>query len=332
MILAADIGGTTAHFACCRAEGKEIRILFERQYRSRDFPSLEGALAAFLQACAAVPALALPPEGVCLALAGPVTTDGCHLVNLGWRVSREGLQKAFPQLPPILLVNDLVATGHGLPFLAQDELLPLSRRQGLAAAKAPPGEGNSRRVILAPGTGLGIALLLGGQVLASEGAHADFAPRDELELRLWRFLRRQYGHVSYERILSGPGLCQLERFFRLELQGAADAPPLEAQEVTGLAMREECRVCQAALSCFVRILGAKAGNLALSFLPEGGIYLGGGIPPKILPALQSEAFLRAFSDKGRFSALVEEIPLFVIREPRSALFGAAALAAAKSLF
>jgi glucokinase len=228
----------------------------------------------------------------------------------------------------IRLVNDLMAHARGVELLGPADLVLLN-----AGIRVPA----SNAAIIAAGTGLGEAGLIwdgtGHRVLATEGGHVDFAPRDELQLQLWRFLHSQFGHVSYERVLSGPGLANIHRFLieRGEPRPtaedrtiAAGANPAAAITTAAFAGRSE--LCNLAIEVFVSVYGAAAGNIALKLMATGGVYLGGGIAPKLLTKLQEPAFMRAFADKGRMGHLSREIPVAVILNTHTALYGSALFA------
>lgn len=326
MILAADIGGTKSLFALFKATGSSWRIFHLRNYPSRSFTSLEDAIQAFLADYSVTHGGAPNIEAACFGMAATITNESCFLVNLGWTTDTETLKKTFPEIPKIQICNDLEATGYGLELLHPSDLQRLTpARQNISPEQ--PAQRESRRAIIAPGTGLGEAFLLGTKVISSEGSHCEFGPRSEIEVRLWRFLHGIYDHVSYERILSGPGLFQLERFVHQEEKGEAGESQLQPEDITRLALSGQSAICQQALDHFVSILGAEAGNLALKFLAMDGVYLAGGIPPKILPKLQDGVFLRSFCAKGRYSELMTKIPVFVILTSHTALYGAASLAA-----
>jgi len=222
-------------------------------------------------------------------------------------------------------VNDLAATAMAVPLLRKDELVALN-------AARPRREANI--ALVAPGTGLGQALLIydNGRYLPvpGEAGHADFAPNSEDDVRLWRYLQRRWGHVSVERVASGSGLVNIHDWLVSEA-GEGDAvfqPPASgsvdpARAIVEAALKREDTLCEAALKKFVALLGAVAGDVALTGLTLGGVYLGGGIPPKILPALEQGGFMNAFLNKGRFSELLARMPVRVIMNPGSAIMGAA---------
>ncbi len=323
MILAGDVGGTKTALALFTGDAGDLVPVRAAVLPSGDFPGLEAAVAHFLAEG--------PPVAVAAAafgVPGPVIDGRCVTTNLPWEIDARRLTAAIPA-PRVTLVNDLEATAHGLLALPPAALATLQPGRPRSGALA----------LIAAGTGLGEAALAwdGGRhvVVASEGGHADFAPRGEVEDDLLRALRKEHGHVSYERVLSGPGLVAIYRFLR-----AADGGPEpawlhdalargdDAAVVADAALAGRDPVCARALDTFVAIYGAEAGNLALKVLAVGGVFLAGGIAPRILPALRGPAFLAAFRDKGRLTDLMASIPVHVVLEPRTALLGAARLALA----
>lgn len=317
-VLAGDIGATKTHLGLFRRGGRRPRATVIETFASREFPDLAAMVRAFLERHPAPVAVA------CFGLAGPVSGGRSKTTNLPWEVSEEGIRRRF-QWHEAYLINDLVATAYAIPLLRAGERFPLNRAR---ASK----EGNLG--LIAPGTGLGMALLVrsGGGYLPvpSEGGHADFAPNNPEEVDLWRYLRRRYGHVSAERLLSGPGIHEI--YCWLKATGRYREPARLARRIkeldpsrviTEAALKQGQPLCRKTLGLFVSILGAVAGNLALTGLTFGGLYLGGGIPPKILPALQEGRFMASFSDKGRFKGLLEKIPVKVVLNEKAALMGAA---------
>ena len=325
MILAADVGGTKTHLALYRPGTEPRRPVVDRKVSSRDYASLNALILDFLRGSHA------EIERATLGIAGPVLENRVTTTNLPWEVSADSLAHDL-KAREIWLLNDLEATAWGLATLTLDDLEVL---QG-----GRPTEGN--RALIAAGTGLGEALLMwdGTDWLpgASEGGHADFGPRDPFEDELSIYLRAKYGHVSYERILSGPGLADLYRFCTETGRGdpdpevarlfADDADP--ARVVAEAALAGNCGRARLALERFVRIYGAEAGNLALKALATGGLFVAGGIAPRILPALKEPGFIEAFTDKGRMTPLLQRMPVLVVRRPETALWGAAAYAQARS--
>jgi len=327
VILSADIGGTKALFACFSTQTGRLAAQFLREYPSRSFRSPEAAAVQYLSEYTSQFGNQTI-RAACFALAGPIAGEECRFVNLGWRVSVQALREALPQIEHIIICNDLEATGYGIDILPEQDLKSLNP-EACATAGARPDDKETRRAIIAPGTGLGEAFMSGGTVFAADGAHCEFGPRTEPEARLWLYLHKIYGHVSYERILSGEGLRQLERFVSIELGGNRKERALSPADVTRLALSGLCPLCSRALDIFVDILGAEAGNLALKYLALDGVYIAGGIPPKILPRLEGEILMRSFCEKGRFSDFMKNIPVYAVLNPRTALYGAAVRAARK---
>jgi glucokinase len=317
-ILAGDVGGTKTILGLFMRGDKRPRAEHVETYPSLDFPDLESIIRRFLDR--------YPVEvgSACLGIAGPVIDGRCKATNLPWEVSETSLAESFGW-SSVNLINDLVALTHSIPWLEEGEVLSLNQ--------AKPRSGGPI-ALLAPGTGLGQALLIDQEghyrPVASEGGHVDFAPRDDAEIELWRYLHRQFGHVSLERVLSGPGIVNIYTWVKesgrygesLGLTKSSSGPDL-APAITEAALQGSNPLCVEALNRFVSILGAAAGNLALIALTTGGVFLGGGIPPKIAPKLKERIFGEAFTDKGRFRNLLESIPVWVILNSEAALVGAA---------
>lgn len=309
MILAGDIGGTNTRLALVEDDPREPAAL--EIYPSGEHASLEEIVGAFLAAHPAEPAAAS------FAIAGPVRDGRVQVTNLAWSVDAASLASTL-RLDRVQLLNDLEANAWGLPLLASSDLHVLNEG-------APGATGNA--AVCSAGTGLGEAGMYwdGSRYhpFACEGGHTDFAPLTEQQERLREHLAAQYHHVSYERVCSGPGLVNIYEF----LGGSAslDAPAVSERALAGT---DETAV--AALDLFVEIYGAETGNLALKLMATGGIYLGGGIAPRILPKLEDGAFMRCFTAKGRFTDLLAAVPVRVILNDRTALMGAA-LAAEASL-
>jgi len=321
MILAGDVGGTKTNLALYRAGSPGLSRVRMATYPSRGYAGLEAILREFLSDAPGI-------GRACIGVAGPVVGGRCRLTNLAWTVEEEavrlctGAREAY-------LVNDLQAMASAVPFL------PLETLATIQEGEADP-RGNV--AVLAAGTGLGEGFLIGMDggflPLASEGGHVDFAPRDDREMRLHAFLRGMYGRVSVERVASGPGMRDIHLFLR-EVEGVAEPPEVAAETGGDYPQRAIVRhglsaaspACAEALRMFSSIYGAEAGNLALQYLASGGVYLGGGIAPAILPALQKGEFLSAFLDKGRMSELLRHVPIFVILDPLAPLLGAAHYAA-----
>ncbi len=319
MILAGDIGGTKAQLALFEPGASPRQPAREGRLPTRGSASLEAVLARFVADTGARPSVAV------LGVAGPVADNRCIATNLPWLV--DGASLGAELGCPVTLLNDLEATAWGLETLGAADLHTL--QPGLARA--------GHRALIAAGTGLGEAILPwdghAWRPMASEGGHTDFGPRDALEDELLVWLRSRYGRVSYERILSGPGLADLYRFLREARHGEEtaedaayfDAAPDPAAAVNDLWQRGADRARQA-MRRFASIYGSEAGNLALKSLSLGGVYVGGGIAPRVLPALADGAFVRAFTSKGRLSPVVQSVPVHVVLDPKTAVWGAALFA------
>jgi glucokinase len=317
MILAGDIGGTKTLLGLF-ADGRLVR---DDAFRCADFPSLEAIVAAFLGASPP------PVAAACFGVAGPVVGRTAKITNLPWTIDGDVLARQLGGAR-VALLNDLQATALGTLVLPAEAFVVLQPAAG-------PVDPHATIAVIAPGTGLGEAVLVHDgtayRALPSEGGHADFAPGDEDEIELLRYLRdRHGGHVSYERVLSGDGIGDLYGFAR-QRAGSPEPGWLTAAiaagdrnaviSEAGLAGREPC--CADAVARFAAILGAEAGNLALRSVATGGVVIGGGIPPKLLAALTAGGLLARFNAKGRFEAWTRACGVRVALEPRAALFGAA---------
>ncbi len=318
MILAGDIGGTHARLALATAEEGRLKVVAEDSFPSREHVSLEAVLDRFLSKHR------LPVRQACFGVAGPVRDNRSDATNLPWVVDGRSLAGRL-RLDEVQVINDLEANAYGIGALAAEDFLVL--QAGVAGAR-----GNA--AVISAGTGLGEAgLYWDGRrhhPFATEGGHADFAPRDALEAELLGHLGTRFGHVSYERVLSGPGLVNIYGFLR-DAGGAEEpawlAEQLKAQEpaplISRLGLEGTPEICVRALDLCVSIYGAEAGNLALRMLATGGVYVGGGIAPRILSKLQEPPFLQAFLAKCRLRPLLAAIPVRVILNERAALLGAA---------
>lgn len=321
MVIAGDIGGTKTRLALVEVRGAQLRMEREAEYRSSDFGTFEALLADFMKDSPA-------PAYAAFGVAGPVRGRSVRATNLPWYIEADALQHRFGFRDCILL-NDLEATAYGLPALGADDLLTLRAGEQNACGNA---------AIIAAGTGLGEAGLYWDRhqhhPYATEGGHASFSPQNELEMDLLRYLQRRYAHVSWERVVSGMGLVDLHGFLRSYRKAVAPHWLEEelrsgdaAAAISRAALAGTDEICIEALECFVRLYGAEAGNLALKTMSTGGVYVGGGIAPKILPLLQQgDGFMRAFLDKGRMASLLEAMPVHVILNDRAALYGPALLA------
>jgi glucokinase len=318
LVLAGDIGGTKTKLGLFRRGKRRPLLKALETYPSREAPHLEDLVERFLDKHRA------SVTSGCFGIAGPVTKGRVKTTNLPWDVSELRMKDRF-KWSNVTLINDLTATAQAIPLLSGQEVLALNKaraRKGLNLA------------LVAPGTGLGEALLIfrDGEYspISSEGGHADFAPNSDVEMELWRHLHNRYGHVSIERVLSGPGLVNIYAW--LKESGQYREPEWLARKmremdpaaaISRTALVEKHLLCVESLNMFVSILGSVAGNLALTAMTTGGVYLGGGIPPKILPKLEEPIFMKAFTNKGRFKEFLERIPVRVILNDEAALLGAA---------
>jgi glucokinase len=317
--LAGDIGGTKTVLALCEVDaGGAPRVVREAQFPCERYASLEAILDEFLAAPVAL-------AGACFGVAGPVTGGAAKITNLPWTIEERALSARLGGAP-VALINDLQATALGALVLPPAAFTTLQEPAG------PPAP-HATVAVIAPGTGLGEAVLVSDGVryraLPTEAGHADFAPGTDEEIELLRFLRGRYGgHVSVERVLSGHGIGDLYDFVRAARgEAGPDPASLGAGDrnaaISGAALAGTDADCVHALALFAALLGAEAGNLALRTLALGGVVIGGGIPPKILPLLETGALIARFNDKGRFRRLTSTLAVRVMREPRAALLGAA---------
>jgi len=315
MLLAGDIGGTNTRLGLFEAASPRPTPVEVRTYPTGDFPTLESMLATFLADAGESPASI---QGAAFGVAGPVVQGRAALTNAAWEIDARAVAGSLG-LASIRLLNDLLAMAHAIPVLAAAELRTL--QAGTANA-----DGNVS--LIAPGTGLGEALLFnsGGALVPSpsEGGHADFAARTAREAGLLAFLTQRFGRASYEHVISGPGLVNIHRFVHRSPCASVDPDaPDAAARISHAALDHGCQACAEALDLFVAVLGAEAGNSALRGMTTGGVFLGGGIPPKIIPALEGGSFLGAFRAKAPMEDLVSAIPVHVIIHPDPGLLGAA---------
>lgn len=321
LLLAGDVGGTKTHLGIFTPGQGPRSPLIEEALPSAAYPGLSELVRDFLSRAR------LKIDRASFGVAGPVVAGRAKITNLPWEISAVSLAQELG-LASVKLINDLLAMAWSIGQLDRADLVTINEGQ-------PQPGGNI--AIIAPGTGLGEAFLTwngqGYEPHPSEGGHADFAPGTPLEAELYLTLSRELGHVSYDRICCGSGIPRIYRFLvkrnpdretpsiRHQVAGTADPTPI----IIGAAREEKkpCPLCRESLDIFVRVLGAEAGNLALKFLATGGVYLGGGLPPRILPLLKGEAFLKAFEQKGRLSYITQQTPLHVITRPGVGLLGAA---------
>jgi len=319
VILAGDVGGTKTNLGFFDIHGDRLVSLAEERYPSGDYKRLDLLVAAF------VGRYGYKAQSACFGVAGPVHRGRCQGVNLPWIVDASVLSRNL-EIPEVHVINDLESTAFSLSVLARRDVVTLS-------SGARGAVGNA--AVIAAGTGLGEAGLYWDghrhQPFACEGGHTDFGPRDALEIEFLAYLAQRYEHVSVERIVSGAGLVDLYHFFyeRAPQQACREVHELVQTDqgpaaVSRAALERRCPVCETALDRFVMIYGAEAGNLALKLMATGGVYVGGGIAPKIIAKLKERLFLEAFLAKGRMRGLLmERIPVRVIMTDRAALLGAA---------
>ena len=324
MILAGDIGGTNARLAYFQPQNGRFQLVSERVFPSREHRGLGEIVTQFLDESGT------RPEAACFGIAGPVRNGRVETSNLPWVIEQSVLANQI-HLAATLLINDLEASAWGIGALGMEDLVTLN-----------PGAGavGGNQAVIAPGTGLGEAGLFwdGNRhlVFACEGGHTDFAPHGELQIELLRFLTKRFGHVSYERILSGPGLVNVYEFLcasgcgkpMLELTAAMQTGD-PAAAISRAAVSGKDSLAEKALDLWIAVYGAEASNLALKIMSTGGLFLAGGISPKILPKLKGSLFMEAFLEKGRMRTLVAAIPVHVITNEKAGLLGAARCAAVR---
>jgi glucokinase len=322
IVLAGDIGGTSTRLAYFDTSDDELTVLVEGRFASRESGSLEEIVGRFAKEHG------LTPERACFGIAGPVREGSVRTPNLPWSVNAAEVARTLG-LPTVELINDLAANAYGIDLLEPEDFAILN--YGVSDPTGPIA-------VISAGTGLGESFAYwdgtAHRPLPSEGGHADFAPRNELETELLLFLLAEHGRVSTERVVSGPGLRNIYRFLRDYRHMPENRDVAEAMRqgdpsavVTRVALTGECPLCNQTLDLFVSVYGAEAGNVALRLLPTGGVYLGGGIAPKIIERLKGPGFMLAFTAKGRLSPLLETIPVRVILNDRTALLGAGRRAA-----
>lgn len=320
-ILCGDIGGTNSRLAIYRREGAFWACEAEKILPSTAFPSFDAVLQEFLQT------FPFTGDRACFGIAGPILGRKCQATNLPWVVDADGIGRQYAWAK-VELLNDLEALAYAIPELGPADFVELHA--------GTPQPGNA--ALIAAGTGLGEAgLFFDGQrhrPFATEGGHTDFAPRNSREIALLQFVQEKLGkRVSVERLVSGPGLVTLFEFCASltntpPAAAVLAAPPdQKAKQISLHGLERSCAICVEALELFVELYAAEAGNLCLKLMARGGLFLGGGIAPKILPALQQPRFLESFCAKGRMRPILEGIPIQVITQPDAALLGAAAFAA-----
>ena len=325
MILAGDIGGTNARLAYFQPTNGHFELVSERVFPSREHRELGEIVTRFLDESGT------RPEAACFGIAGPVRNGRVETSNLPWVIEQSILAKQI-HLPATLLINDLEASAWGIGALTPQDLVTLNVGGGTIA-------GN--QAVVAPGTGLGEAGLFWDgtrhHVFACEGGHTDFAPQGELQIELLRYLSKRIGHVSYERILSGPGLVNVYEFLSAtgfgkesEALTAAMKTGDPAAEISRAALTGKDPLAEKALEIWISVYGAEASNLALKIMATGGLFLAGGITPKILPKLTGPIFMKSFLEKGRLRPLVEAMPVHVVMNEKAGLLGAARCAVVRA--
>jgi glucokinase len=312
-LLVGDVGGTNARFALAHMIQGQPVLEHHESFKGADYPTFLEGVRAFIDGCEE------KPSGGVIAVAGPVTDGAIDLTNSPWRVSEAELETLG--LKPVRLINDFEALAWGAPVVPQDELAWLG---------APvEGDPHSAIAVLGPGTGFGMSALVrdgrGGEMaMPSEGGHACFAPGDAVEDEILRILRRRYERVSIERLICGPGLLNMHRALA-EIDGR-ETQIDDPAEITREALETPNSPCGATLARFCAILGAVAGDIALTTGARGGVYVAGGIAPRILPFLQASPFRERFERKGRFTDYMQAIPTRVVLHEHAALLGAARVA------
>lgn len=318
-LLAGDIGGTKVLLQLAEFEQGKFRALAEQRFASAAYAGLAPMVRDFLSGVDAMPA----PDAACFGIAGPVeSTPGgqrARTTNLPWVIETDRLKTELG-MPRVRLINDFQAIGYAIDGLEPSELVTLQEGERVPGAPA---------AVVGAGTGLGQALLIWDgdhyESMPTEGGHVDFAPTDETQVELLRSLTGHYERVSYERILSGAGLMSLYGFFRDRADAKTKASNIfdTPAAVSAAALASSDAAAVSALRLFVFIYGSHAGNVALSYLARGGVYIAGGIAPKILPALQEGTFMQAFTDKGRMQVLMKRFPVRVVTNEKAGLLGAA---------
>jgi len=324
MILAGDVGGTKVHLALYDFTNGNLRYTRDERFPAKDYSGLEEIVREFLGAD--------QPTSACFGVPGPVRDGRLRLTNLPWTIDSRELSRDL-KIDHVFLINDLEANGYGIAELKADQIYTLSEGD-------PSQIGN--RALIAAGTGLGEGILIWNGKMhvpyPSEGGHSDYAPRNEDEIDLLRFLKQKYnGRISFERVVAGMGITNIYDFLR-DVRGMEEptwlADRIASEDpnavITELALSGKSELCEKTLDIYVSAYGAEAGNLALKILSVGGLYIGGGIGPRILEKLKDGTFMRAFTDKGRLSQLLINMPVRVILESRAALLGAAAYAEARA--
>ena len=325
MFLVGDIGGTKTNIAVLEEDNgnnKRFKYIFEKSFHSKDYDSLITIVKNFVGTCHG-----MPLKSACFGVAGPVKDGLCDATNLPWLVdSRKIAEVLSIDSSQVFLLNDLQAAAYGIEILEEKE----EKDVFILNKGIPQKHGNM--CLISAGTGLGESIIFfdGKNYIpsASEGGHTDFAPRNKIEIDLLNYLINKYGRISYERILSGPGLLNIYNFFKdttyqntpswLQERFKKEDPSAVISDV-GMSKKDEC--CEKALELFISVYGAEAGNLALTSLSTGGVFIGGGIAPKLLNKIKEGSFMQAFTHKGRLSVMVSQMPVKVILNDKIPLLG-----------
>jgi len=319
MILAGEIGATRARLAAFQTEGNKLQCAVEKIYQSQEHHGLSEIISTFVRT------EGIPVHSACFGVAGPVRSGRSKISNLEWTIDSGELASQL-KLPSVGLLNDLEAYAYGVDALESKDFVTLSD-------DAEDAEGN--RAVISARTGLGVAGLFWDgfrhHPFACEGGHADFAPKNEVEIELAQYLRRKYEHVSCERILSGPGIKNIYDFLRDSKK--ADEPAWLRQQmgetkdppalISQLALERKAEICEQTLSIFVSVYGSETGNCALNFMATGGVFIGGSIAAKIVPKMQDPVFMKSFLDKGRMRSLLSDMPVKIIVNDDAGIIGAA---------
>lgn len=325
-VLAGDIGGTKTLLQIADIFPNTFRVVFEKSYESRRYPQFLPLVKEFLKSATAHTELIL--ASACFGVAGPVTQREARTTNLTWHIDADACVREL-KINNIALINDFQAVGYGIDGLEEQDFVSL--QEGTVHANAP-------RAVIGAGTGLGEGFLVWTgdryDIFPSEGGHVDFGPTDDIQLELYKFLRARYDRVTYERVVSGPGLENIYAFLR-ERNPRAESAELKSAlsggegpaAISRFAAEHNDALATQALEIFCSAYGAQAGNLALTCLPTNGMYIAGGIAPKIIELLKAGTFMHAFKNKGRMQPLLESMPVRVIMNPKVGLIGAALMAA-----
>ena len=314
-VLAGDIGGTKANLAICSWNGLHLSLIKNNTYKTKDFKDINAMLNEFV-------CNEKMPEKICLGVAGPVNNGIVSMTNSALQIHSEEISKRFDGIL-VELINDLEATANGLAVIDESDIHVLH---------AGDNEAKGNVVIIAPGTGLGEAGLFhdrnGYHPFATEGGHCDFSPRTEIDIELFNFLRKKFGHVSWERVVSGPGICMIYDFLHhvkeREEPSWLKEKMLAHDKATVISEHAgECDICNETMELFLRYLARESANLVLKFKATGGLYIAGGIIPHLLPILHEDFFIKCFSQHSRMKELLQQIPVRIILNENTPLLGAA---------